>query len=68
MKYEPPLIDPRPLDPPTAPPEPDTAPYWHLLSSDHELEDYADTEDELSALLPTYVAHGSFTLYRECTH
>lgn len=61
MPYTP-LLDPRPLAPPDPPPEPEPQRYWHLLSDDHDLEDYAYTEDELNALLPTYVAHGTFTL------
>jgi len=71
MKYDLPLIDPRPLDPPSYwdLPEVDPAPpsYWHLLSDDHELEDYADTEEELSQLLPRYRAHGAFTVQQRHT-
>lgn len=69
MTYDSPLIDPRPLDPPSYwdPPDPEPDPYWHLLSADHELEDYAHTEEELSQLLPTYLAHGAFTLHKRHT-
>jgi hypothetical protein len=60
--YDTPLIDPRPLAPPDPPPDPEPEPYWHLLSADHEHEDYAYSEDELHQLLPRYQSSGPFTV------
>lgn len=56
MRYETPLVDPRPLAPPDPPFELEPQRYWHLLSDDHDHEDYAYTEDELEQLIQRFCA------------
>jgi hypothetical protein len=60
MNYDTPLIDPRPLDPPSYwdPPEPEPEPYWLIESTDGH-EDYA-TPEELQDVIKLY-ADSTFT-------
>ena len=54
------LLDPRPLEPPLDwgnDPEPDLAPYWHLIATDGH-EDYALSPTEVDDLTAAYLAAG----------
>ena len=43
-------------------PEPTVVPYWHLVSTSTDYEDYAFTEPELTELISVYSELGTFTV------